>query len=434
MPKLVDRNVFLDAVKSVLGDIKTIDRQQILNVCAKKKTPYPNWLTLDPNLRAGRGMYSLVNIRASGRRPKVKNEKTVKTVLAPVMPTVPTAAINSAEMAIAAINLNIPSAVNLVPEKAKGYVPFGHFADVRTIIKSGRFYPMYITGLSGNGKTMMVEQVCSQESRECVRVNITIETDEDDLIGGFRLLDGKTVWQNGPVVVAMERGAVLLLDEVDLGSNKLMCLQPILEGKPIYLKKINKVITPMPGFTVVATANTKGKGSDDGRFIGTNVMNEAFLERFSITLEQEYPALSVEQKILTNVLASFNIEDTEFAEKLVSWADVVRKSFFEGAISEIISTRRLVHICEAYSIFKQNREKAIQLCLNRFDVDTKTAFMDLYKKLDETVSPIPVEVPTTVIDAQWAAVPTTVIDARRGSAAMPTTVIMPSPDGMSVQS
>ena len=417
MPKLVDRNVFLDAVKSVLGDIETIDRQQILNVCAKKKTPYPNWLTLDPNLRAGRGMYSLLNIRASGR-PKVKNEKTV---LAPVMPTVPTAAINSAEMAIAAINLNIPSAVNLVPEKAKGYVPFGHFADVRTIIKSGRFYPMYITGLSGNGKTMMVEQVCSQESRECVRVNITIETDEDDLIGGFRLLDGKTVWQNGPVVVAMERGAVLLLDEVDLGSNKLMCLQPILEGKPIYLKKINKVITPMPGFTVVATANTKGKGSDDGRFIGTNVMNEAFLERFSITLEQEYPALSVEQKILTNVLASFNIEDTEFAEKLVSWADVVRKSFFEGAISEIISTRRLVHICEAYSIFKQNREKAIQLCLNRFDVDIKNAFMDLYKKLDETVSPIPVEVPRTVM-------PTT------GSAAMPTTVIMPSPDGMSVQS
>lgn len=407
MPKLVDRNVFLDAVKSVLGDIATIDRQQILNVCAKKKTPYPNWLTLDPNLRAGRGMYSLVNVRASGR-PKIKNEKTVKSVLAPVMPTVPTAAINSAEMAIAAINLNIPSAANLVPDKAKGYVPFGHFADVRTIIKSGRFYPMYITGLSGNGKTMMVEQVCSQESRECVRVNITIETDEDDLIGGFRLLDGKTVWQNGPVVVAMERGAVLLLDEVDLGSNKLMCLQPILEGKPIYLKKINKVITPMPGFTVVATANTKGKGSDDGRFIGTNVMNEAFLERFSITLEQEYPALSVEQKILTNVLASFNIEDTEFAEKLVSWADVVRKSFFEGAISEIISTRRLVHICEAYSIFKQNREKAIQLCLNRFDVDTKTAFMDLYKKLDETIAPIPVEVPTSAI--------------------------MPSPDGMSVQS
>jgi hypothetical protein len=407
MPKLVDRNVFLDAAKSVLGDIATIDRQQILNVCAKKKTPYPNWLTLDPNLRAGRGMYSLVNVRASGR-PKIKNEKTVKNVLAPVMPTVPTAAINSAEMAIAAINLNIPSAANLVPDKAKGYVPFGHFADVRTIIKSGRFYPMYITGLSGNGKTMMVEQVCSQESRECVRVNITIETDEDDLIGGFRLLDGKTVWQNGPVVVAMERGAVLLLDEVDLGSNKLMCLQPILEGKPIYLKKINKVITPMPGFTVVATANTKGKGSDDGRFIGTNVMNEAFLERFSITLEQEYPALSVEQKILTNVLASFNIEDTEFAEKLVSWADVVRKSFFEGAISEIISTRRLVHICEAYSIFKQNREKAIQLCLNRFDVDTKTAFMDLYKKLDETIAPIPVEVPTTAI--------------------------MPSPDGMIVQS
>lgn len=447
MPKLVDRFVFLDAAKSVYGNIKTINRQQILAVCAKKKTPYPNWLTLDPNLRTGRGEYSLANVCVSGL--KSKTEKVVKPVLAPVMPTVPTVPVNAAEMAIAAINMNIPSAANLIPDKAKGYVPFGHFADVRTIIKSGRFYPMYITGLSGNGKTMMVEQVCSQESRECVRVNITIETDEDDLIGGFRLLDGKTVWQNGPVVVAMERGAVLLLDEVDLGSNKLMCLQPILEGKPIYLKKINKVITPMPGFTVVATANTKGKGSDDGRFIGTNVMNEAFLERFSITLEQEYPTLAVEQKILTNVLASFNIEDTEFAEKLVSWADVVRKSFYEGAISEIISTRRLVHICEAYSIFKQNREKSIQLCLNRFDIDTKTAFMDLYKKLDESLSPIPVEAQVPCIGDILAG--TTDLNNSFGpvhqapnvSTNRPVAVVselpvtpnlMPSPDGMSVQS
>jgi MoxR-like ATPase len=221
-----------------------------------------------------------------------------------------------------------------------------------------------------------------------VRVNITIETDEDDLIGGFRLVDGRTVWQNGPVVVAMERGAVLLLDEVDLGSNKLMCLQPVLEGKPIYLKKINKVITPMPGFNVIATANTKGKGSDDGRFIGTNVMNEAFLERFSITMEQEYPAQKVEQKILNNVLGANGIEDTGFTDKLVQWADVIRKSFYEGAVSEIISTRRLVHICEAFVIFGQKRDKAIELCLNRFDVDTKTGFMDLYKKLDETINPL----------------------------------------------
>jgi MoxR-like ATPase len=226
----------------------------------------------------------------------------------------------------------------------------------------------------------MIEQVCAVEKRECVRVNITIDTDEDDLLGGFRLVNGQTVWQNGPVITAMERGAVLLLDEVDLGSNKLMCLQPILEGRPIYLKKINKVISPAPGFTIFATANTKGRGSDDGRFIGTNVMNEAFLERFSVTLDQEYPALKVETKILMNL-----IDDKLFVDKLVSWADVIRKSFKEGAVSDIISTRRLVHICKAYLIFNRDREKAINLCLNRFDIDTKTSFMDLYKKLDETV-------------------------------------------------
>jgi MoxR-like ATPase len=227
-----------------------------------------------------------------------------------------------------------------------------------------------------------------------VRVNITIETDEDDLIGGFRLVDGRTVWQNGPVIVAMERGAVLLLDEVDLGSNKMMCLQPVLEGKPVYLKKINKVITPQAGFNIIATANTKGKGSDDGRFIGTNVMNEAFLERFSITMEQEYPPAKTEQKILNNVLGQSGIVEPEFTEKLVQWAEVIRKSFYEGAVSEIISTRRLVHICEAFAIFNQNREKAIQLCLNRFDVDTKNSFLDLYKKLDETINPIPEGTPT----------------------------------------
>jgi MoxR-like ATPase len=283
-----------------------------------------------------------------------------------------------------------------VPDKAKGYVPFGHFPDVRMIIKSGKFYPTYITGLSGNGKTMMIEQIAAQEKRELVRANITKETDEDDLIGGFRLIDGKTVWQNGPVIVAMERGAILLLDEVDLGDAKLMCLQPVLEGKPIYLKKINRVVTPAPGFNILATANTKGKGSDDGRFIGTNVMNEAFLERFSITFEQEYPPLKTEAKILNNVLGASGIEDQDFADKLVNWADMIRKAFYDGAVSDIISTRRLVHICEAYAIFGRDREKAIKLCLNRFDVDTKGGFWDLYAKLDETVAPKPTETVTAV--------------------------------------
>jgi hypothetical protein len=373
MPKLVDRSQFLNAVQKMYGNVETITRPEVKAVCKKFKLDYPNWLVNDPTRRAGRGIYNLYD--------------AVKTVVKsdPVPVTNPETTV---AMAVAAVQLNVAAPVDLVPEKAKGYVPFGNFNDVRQIIKSGKYYPMYITGLSGNGKTMMIEQVCAQEKREMVRVNITIETDEDDLIGGFRLQDGKTVWQNGPVIVAMERGAVLLLDEVDLGSNKLMCLQPVLEGKPIYLKKINKVITPAPGFNIVATANTKGKGSEDGRFIGTNVMNEAFLERFSITMEQEYPAAKVEQKILNNVLGTSGIVDPAFTEKLVQWAEVIRKSFYEGAVSEIISTRRLVHICEAFAIFNQNREKAIQLCLNRFDVDTKNSFLDLYKKLDETINPV----------------------------------------------
>ena len=388
--KLSDRDQFISAVKSTFGEIKTITRSQVLEICDKFNLDRPRWLTNDQSLRVGRGVYALT-LNSS------VTEKTVpKTIVKESQPTNTDAV---AAMAVAAVQLNVPT-VNLVPEKANGYVPFGNFNDVRQIIKSRKFYPMYITGLSGNGKTMMVEQTCAAEKREMIRVNVTIETDEDDLLGGFRLVDGRTVWQNGPVVVAMERGAVLLIDEVDLGSNKLMCLQPVLEGKPIYLKKINKVITPMSGFNVIATANTKGKGSEDGRFIGTNVMNEAFLERFSITMEQEYPNAKIEQKILNNVLSNSGINDNQFTDKLVQWADVIRKSFYEGAVSEIISTRRLVHICEAFAIFNQNRQKAIELCLNRFDVDTKNSFFDLYKKLDETITPAPAASETDAIKSE----------------------------------
>jgi len=395
--KSADKSAFIAAVSKEYGDINTISRQQVLNICEKYDLARPLWLTKDETRRVGRGEYSLID----GSTPMVKSTKAAKSKpikAADIASAVPVAQVtevsNHADMAMA---LHATSEmISLVPSKAKGYVPFGHFADVRMIIKSGKFYPTYITGLSGNGKTMMIEQICAQEGREMVRANITKETDEDDLIGGFRLIDGKTVWQNGPVIVAMERGAILLLDEVDLGDAKLMCLQPILEGKPIYLKKINRVVTPAPGFNILATANTKGKGSDDGRFIGTNVMNEAFLERFSITFEQEYPPLKTEAKILNNVLGASGIEDKDFADKLVNWADMIRKAFYDGAVSDIISTRRLVHICEAFAIFGQDREKAIKLCLNRFDVDTKGGFYDLYLKLDETLNPKPTETVTAV--------------------------------------
>ena len=290
-------------------------------------------------------------------------------------------AVEKIEKAFAAPAVQDAVTQNLVPEQDNTFVKFGPFNDLKNIIKSKQFYPTFITGLSGNGKTFGVEQVCAQLKRELIRVNITIETDEDDLIGGFRLIDGNTVWHNGPVIEALERGAILLLDEIDLASNKILCLQPILEGKGIFLKKIGRFIQPAAGFNVVATANTKGKGSDDGRFIGTNVLNEAFLERFPVTFEQEYPPVSVEKKILGGIASQLSVTDTDFIARLVDWGDIIRKTFYDGGIEEIISTRRLVHIVRAYSIFN-DKAKAIQVCINRFDDETKQAFLELYDKVD----------------------------------------------------
>ena len=269
---------------------------------------------------------------------------------------------------------------NLIPDVDPNFVKFGNFPDIKKIIQSKLFYPTFITGLSGNGKTFGVEQACAQLKREVVRVNITIETDEDDLIGGFRLVNGSTVWHNGPVIEALERGAILLLDEIDLASNKILCLQSILEGNGVFLKKIGRFVRPSRGFNVFATANTKGKGSDDGRFIGTNVLNEAFLERFPVTFEQSYPSVKTEEKIL-NLLC----DDKDFCKRLVDWGDIIRKTFFDGGVEEVISTRRLVHIVKAYAIWK-NKEKAIEVCVNRFDDETKQAFLDLYDKVDADVN------------------------------------------------
>ena len=284
------------------------------------------------------------------------------------------------------VNNSVQQEMNLIPQKDDSFVKFGNFNDLKKIIQSRVFYPTFITGLSGNGKTFGVEQACAQLGRELIRVNITIETDEDDLIGGFRLVDGSTVWHNGPVVEALQRGAILLLDEVDLASNKILCLQSILEGKGVFLKKIGKYVKPAVGFNVIATANTKGKGSDDGRFIGTNVLNEAFLERFALTFEQEYPSPATETKILNNYCSELDCCNEKFINALVVWAEIIRKTFNEGGVDEVISTRRLVHIIRAYSIFGDEL-KSINVCLNRFDEDTKQSFLDLYDKIvvpDET--------------------------------------------------
>ena len=340
---------------------ETVTRTQINNLVADKKIQNPNWLKTD-KYKVSRGLYKL---------PLDTNESVVED--------------NSKQSTSQAAYVVSSLTDNVVPQKDKDFVSFGNFADVKNVITSKKFYPIFITGLSGNGKTLAVTQACAVAKREMIRVNITIETDEDDLLGGYRLKDGQTIWQNGPVIEAMERGAVLLLDEIDLASNKIMCLQPILEGSGIYVKKINKFVKPKFGFNVIATANTKGQGSDDGKFIGTNVLNEAFLERFPVTFEQEYPAAKTEQKIVATKLKSAGKADEKFASNLVTWADVIRKTYKDGGVDEIISTRRLVHIAEAYSIFK-SKMKAIEVCTNRFDNDTKTSFVDLYTKVDAGVS------------------------------------------------
>ena len=340
----------------------TVTRQEINDLVKSKKIANPSWLKSD-KYKVGRGVYKLP---MGTDEIETSNDSDVKSE-------------SQAAYVVSSLTDNV------VPQKDKDFVSFGNFADVKNVITSKKFYPIFITGLSGNGKTLAVTQACAVAKREMIRVNITIETDEDDLLGGYRLKDGQTIWQNGPVIEAMERGAVLLLDEIDLASNKIMCLQPILEGSGIYVKKINKFVKPKFGFNVIATANTKGQGSDDGKFIGTNVLNEAFLERFPVTFEQEYPAAKTEQKIVATKLKSTGKADDKFATNLVTWADVIRKTYKDGGVDEIISTRRLVHIAEAYAIFK-NKMKAIEVCTNRFDNDTKTSFTDLYTKVDAGVS------------------------------------------------
>ena len=332
----------------------------------------PQWLIKNQDYKVGKSLFKL----PSENEDKVSSAKITPTekVLTPETSK------NEAAYVVSSL------VGDIVPKKDSTFVSFGNYPDLKSIIKSKIFYPVFITGLSGNGKTFGVTQACAENRRELIRVNITIETDEDDLLGGYRLKDGQTVWQNGPVIEAMERGAVLLLDEIDLASNKIMCLQPILEGSGVYVKKINKFVKPADGFTVVATANTKGQGSDDGKFIGTNVLNEAFLERFPITFEQSYPSAKIEEKILVNTMGNYGKVDKEFCKKLVTWADVIRKTYFDGGVDEIISTRRLVHIVQAFNIFKGNKMKSIEVCVNRFDDDTKNSFMELYGKVDAGAS------------------------------------------------
>jgi MoxR-like ATPase len=365
---------------------KTASRKDVIAFVKQKDLKMPNWLINGAAYRAARG---LINLEAFGS-DKVNNIPATTTPEVEALPAMQVVQLRQKRM--------VSEVENLVPIKDENYVPFGFYKDLESIIKSKVFYPVFITGLTGNGKTTMVEQVCSKLKRECVRVNVSIETDEDDLVGGSTLIDGNVTFREGPVLLAMRRGAVLLIDEIDRGSNKLMCIQGILEGKPYFNKKNGDVIHPAPGFTVIATANTKGQGSDSGKYIAAQILDEAFLERFPITVEQEYPSSKVERTIIINNMEQHNCVDEEFADKLVTWAEVIRKTYLEDAVDELISTRRLVHIVKAFSMFK-NRQKAIELCINRFDSDTKDAFLDLYTKM-EAPKEEPAPVQQTIIDEE----------------------------------
>ena len=358
------KKLFVDAAAEMFGDGSIISKQNVREAAKKAGVPFPTWF-MKPEFKAHYGSYKLPSEGGS----------TVAPVIAAVENTEP------AFVNLVATNMEKQ---NLVPAPFEGFVPWGNFSLIEKVVKSGMFYPIFVTGLSGNGKTLMIEQVCAKLNKELIRVNITIETDEDDLLGGFRLVNGETKFMPGPVIEAMERGCTLLLDECDLGSNKLLALQPVLEGKGVYLKKINKWVTPKDGFNVMATANTKGKGSDDGRFIGTNILNEAFLERFAITMEQPYASVAVETKIVKGAMKKYGVDDDEFAKNLVTWADVIRKTFYDGGVDEVISTRRLDHIVKAFAIFG-DKMQAIELCVARFDEDTKVSFLDLYTKIDAGV-------------------------------------------------
>ena len=358
---------YVDHAKKMFGK-STLTVAELKKANKKFGCKYaPQWLIKNKDYKVGKSLFKLP-VEGDVAKNETPNKEAEK-ILTPVETKKEAAYIVSSLTG------------NIVPKKDPIFVSFGNYPDIKSIVKSNRFYPVFITGLSGNGKTMGVTQACAEAKRELIRVNITIETDEDDLLGGYRLKDGQTVWQNGPVIEAMERGAILLLDEVDLASNKIMCLQPILEGSGVFVKKINKFVKPAQGFNVIATANTKGQGSDDGKFIGTNVLNEAFLERFPVTFEQKYPSVAIEKKILNNTLKASGKSDVKFVDKLTTWADVIRKTYFDGGVDEIISTRRLVHITQAYANF-DNKMKAIQMCTNRFDDDTKNSFVELYTKVD----------------------------------------------------
>jgi len=368
----INPNKFIEALQSMGIQTSLISRSQLQEAALSLNLSAPPSWAITSSRKVSRGIYNIPEVLG---KEFTKENDTKSNNATTTQPEV------KMSMAAAVLGMTQGDRASLIPDKNKEYVPWGNYDDINLLIASNTFFTAYVTGLSGNGKTTMIEQICAALGRECFRVNIVATTDEDDLIGGMRLINGNTVWQDGAVVEAMKRGAVLLLDEIDLATEKIMCLQSVLEGKGVYIKKQNEWVTPANGFCVIATANTKGKGSDDGRFIGTNILNEAFLDRFDYTFEQEYAPKTVEKKILNKMMGKYNLNDNEFIENLVTWAEMIRKSFVEGAVDEIISTRRLLNIIKAFSVYG-DKQKAVKMALARFDRETGDGFYALFTKID----------------------------------------------------
>ena len=365
--ELDEKQQFLvKALKDCHGT-ENIKNKQVIDLAAELGMERPNWFFDNYGVKTARGVWSLPDtgdsVDMAAQIIPIREEKTVQSRFDPNT-------VSEFEYA-------------QVPDKDSSYVPFGEFKDIESIIRSQQFFPIFISGLSGNGKTFMVEQACSRAKRPMVRVQMSRETDEDDLIGGFRLVNGDTVWVDGPAVVAAKQGAILLLDEIDLGGPALMCLQPLLEGNGIFVKKTGEYVVPAPGFNILATANTKGKGDETGSFAHTGIMNEAMLDRFPVTLEQPYADPKTETKILEGKASNFGVDaaaEANFISDLVQWADNIRKTYMAGGMSEIVTTRRLESILKAFSIFGKHTT-AIEMGISRFDEQTKSDMIRLYEKI-----------------------------------------------------
>ena len=370
------RQFFIDAL--IATGKSEVTKVDVVAIAEKLSIPIPQWFVNDESNKVKRGVY-----RVPASSKAVPAASVAINMAAQVIPLAKPEPVSGSRIANVTTDLEV---TDLIPVQYSNYVPFGNFEDVLSIVKSNQFFPVFITGQSGNGKTMSIEQACAKAKRKFVCVSMTPETDEGDLLGNYVLINGQMEWRDGPVTVAARQGAVLCIDEIDYGAQNLSCLQRVLEGKPFLLKKKNELVSPAPGFTVFATANTKGKGSDDGRYMFTNVLNEAFLERFPNTMEQEWPPVKVEEKIINKELDSIGRSDEVFAKNLVSWANVIRNTFADGGCDEVVSTRRLVHIIKTFGIYG-DKKKAIEYCLNRFDADTKATFFDLYTKIDAGIDP-----------------------------------------------